>query len=255
MQSAEGTVGTLAEADLETASDDYARRFQGEAGAWMLEVQRRALNELLDLPPGSSVLDVGGGHAQLTALLLERGYVVTVQGSDPRCAARLEDEISSGRVQFAEGSSLALPFPDRSFDGVVSVRLVSHTPEWRRLVRELARVARQTVVIDYPPVRGLNVLYPVLFWIKKKLEGNTRAYLRFQPKEIAAEFARWGMHQVRSRTQFGMPMVVHRVLKKPRVSEMLERAARAIGLTALSGGPDLTRFDRDTTGAHEPPRG
>jgi hypothetical protein len=36
----------------------------------MLDIQEAALSELLDLPPGSTILDVGGGHAQLTPFLL-----------------------------------------------------------------------------------------------------------------------------------------------------------------------------------------
>jgi hypothetical protein len=61
-----GGPGQLREdADLETSSEDYARRFAGPAGRWSLEVQARSTMELLrGLPPGSSILDVGGGHAQ-----------------------------------------------------------------------------------------------------------------------------------------------------------------------------------------------
>ena len=53
--------------DVETASDDYAARFAGPVGAWMLQVQERAVLELIAPWPGASVLDVGGGHAQLAA--------------------------------------------------------------------------------------------------------------------------------------------------------------------------------------------
>src|SRR5690348_10446475 len=71
-----GTMSGFPEtADVETSSDDYARRFAGTVGAWFLERQADATRELLaDLPHGAKVVDVGGGHAQLTPMLVEAGY-------------------------------------------------------------------------------------------------------------------------------------------------------------------------------------
>ena len=70
------------------------------------------------------------------------------------------------------GRLYKLPVADRSFDLVIAVRLISHVPEWRRLIAELCRVARQAVVIDYPSKSGLNALTPLLFGMKKSVEGK-----------------------------------------------------------------------------------
>ena len=40
------------------------------------------------------------------------------------------------------GDAHALDFPDRSFDVVVSLRVLMHTPNWRRCLAELCRVGR-----------------------------------------------------------------------------------------------------------------
>src|SRR3954467_14158863 len=89
------------DADIGTSSEDYARRFTGAVGRWFIETQTRiTLGFLGALPVGASVLDVGGGHAQITPPLLEAGYEVTVAGSDPSCRARLQPSLSSGRGQF-----------------------------------------------------------------------------------------------------------------------------------------------------------
>ena len=62
----------LEQPDVETSSDGYAARFAGPAGRYMLGVQEAAVRSMLaDLPPGASVLDVGGGHGQLLALMLD----------------------------------------------------------------------------------------------------------------------------------------------------------------------------------------
>ena len=53
---------TDARPDVETASDDYARRFSGPVGEWFLDVQERACLDLLRPWRGGTVLDVGGGH-------------------------------------------------------------------------------------------------------------------------------------------------------------------------------------------------
>ena len=91
-------------ADVDTASDDYATRFRGAVGAWFLAEQARATRELLaGLPRGATVLDVGGGHAQLTPMLLEAGYVVTVVGSQPGADVQLRPFVRDGRVRFETG--------------------------------------------------------------------------------------------------------------------------------------------------------
>ena len=48
--------------DIETSSDDYARRFAGPAGQFFLKIQEKAFERVLQGRPICSVLDVGGGH-------------------------------------------------------------------------------------------------------------------------------------------------------------------------------------------------
>ena len=49
-------------ADIDTSSDDYARRFSGKTGAWFLKVQQAATMRMLALSCQKTILDVGGGH-------------------------------------------------------------------------------------------------------------------------------------------------------------------------------------------------
>ena len=70
-------MAALEDADVETSSDDYARRFAGAVGAFFLEIQARTTLDLLQPWPGSRVLDVGGGHGQVTGPLIEAGHPVT----------------------------------------------------------------------------------------------------------------------------------------------------------------------------------
>ncbi|MEI6564107.1 MAG: methyltransferase domain-containing protein [bacterium] len=229
-------------ADIETSSDGYAARFTGSVGEWMLEMQEAMTVPLLLDRAGISVLDVGGGHGQLARPLCRRGFAVTVLGSDEVCRARISDLVDNGSCRFATGNLVALPFPDRSFDVVMSFRLLPHCVAWPVLIKELSRVARTTVIVDYPTSQGLNAIAPALFGAKKKMEGNTREWRMFRHAEVESEFAKYGFVPGRRNPQFFLPMVLHRMLKCRRVSVGLEAVCRALGLTRRWGSPVIAAF-------------
>jgi SAM-dependent methyltransferase len=231
-------------ADIETSSADYARRFAGSAGRYLLDVQARAVRKIVaDLPPGT-VLDVGGGHGQLVDTLAALGWRVTVLGSDAECGRNLRELHGKRDCQFVCGDLLHMPFEDAQFDLVVSVRLLSHTDAWQVLMRELCRVARRAVVIDYPSVTGLNALTPLLFGMKKALEGNTRTYTSFSRADIAAALRATPFGVTREIKQFFLPMVLHRAMRAAPPVRWAEGIARGVGLTALFGSPVILRADR-----------
>lgn len=234
-------------ADIETSNDDYATRFRGATGAWMLKVQERGVLKLLGarVAPGATVLDVGGGHGQLALPLAERGWDVTVLGSGPDAQSdAVRAAASAGRLRYATGDLLALPYPDRSFDVVLCFRLLTHCDEWPRLAAELCRVARRAVIVDYPTGQSLNCITPALFGAKKRIEGNTRTYTLFPHRQIAETFAAHAFRRTALAKQFFLPMVLHRMLKCPPLSRLAEFPFRVLGLTALLGSPVIARFER-----------
>jgi ubiquinone/menaquinone biosynthesis C-methylase UbiE len=228
--------------DIETASDSYARRFAGAAGRYLLAEQEAAIRAVLADWRGGTVLDVGGGHAQLTPLLKSLTRDVLVYGSDARSLTRVRRDFPD--CSTATGDLLALPFASRSFDVVVAVRLLPHVRNWPRLIAELCRVARSTIIIDYPRTKGLNSLTPLLFPLKKRLEGNTRHYRNFRDAELD-EILQVCEFEVRERRpQFLLPMVVHRRAKGLAVLRAVERAAKALRITQAVGSPVMLRADR-----------
>jgi ubiquinone/menaquinone biosynthesis C-methylase UbiE len=228
--------------DIETASESYARRFAGAAGAYLLARQEAALRTVLGEWRGGSVLDVGGGHAQLTPILRTLAREVLVLGSDERSLERVRREYPD--CPTAAGNLLALPFEPRSFDVVVAVRLLPHVHDWPRLVAELCRVARSTVVFDYPRQTGFNSLTPLLFPLKRKLEGSTRHYRNFRDAELDETLAANGFEPRLREAQFVLPMVVHRTAHGAKPLRVVEHAARALRLTRLLGSPVMLRADR-----------
>lgn len=233
-------------ADIETSSDGYAARFAGPVGGWMLSVQEKMTVGMLVGSPGASVLDVGGGHGQLVGPLSTRGFSVTVLGSDDVCRKRIAGLIESGACRFVVGNVVALPFPDRSFDIAMSFRLLPHCAAWPVLIAELSRVARGSVIVDYPTSEGLNVIAPALFGAKKKLEGNTREWRMFRHAEVDGEFARHGLILKTREKQFFLPMVLHRALRCRSLSAALEAVCRGLGLTRRWGSPVIAEYRRQT---------
>ena len=231
-------------ADIETASDAYAARFAGSAGAWMLDVQVAAVRRLLGPDRGLNLLEVGGGHGQLARPLVEDGYPYTVLGSDPVCAKRIADLVAASRCRFATGDVTALPFPDRAFDAAICIRLLTHCARWHELAAELTRVSRRFVIVEYPLHEGLHRLAPLFFGMKKKVEGNTRTWTAFRHREVTAAFEDLGFREEAVIRQFFWPLVLHRVLKRRGLSEKLETMARRAGWTARCGSPAISKMIR-----------
>ncbi len=230
-------------ADIETASDDYAARFSGVVGNYFLEVQTQITLDLLKDLPHASVLDVGGGHAQLTMPLANNGHEVTVTGSADICRARLDRSCVQGSFQYITCDSLNLPFQDKQFDVVMAFRLLPHAKQWKRLIQEMCRVARKAIILDYPDKRSANILYDLLFDLKKNMEGNTRTYTLFSRQELRDELKKNHFTPPLLRPEFFVPMVIHRKLKNQALSRTLEAISRVSGLTSLFGSPIILRSD------------
>ncbi|MBU2677981.1 MAG: class I SAM-dependent methyltransferase [Gammaproteobacteria bacterium] len=234
--------------DIETSSEGYAGRFQGAAGQYFLEVQENCVRHLLT-DCMTSVLDVGGGHGQLTPLFHSRGCGITMLGSDDSCHSRLRDKYPDNDIEYVTGDLLNLPFENQQFDLVIAVRLISHITAWERLIAELCRVAKNSVIIDYPSVFALNALTPLMFKLKKGIEGNTRTYTSFSRRRLANCFRENDFEVRIARSQFFLPMFLHRALKGPRPLQVAETGLRKLGMTHVFGSPVVLRADRRDAGA------
>jgi SAM-dependent methyltransferase len=230
--------------DVETSSEGYARRFAGGVGAWFLEVQARITLALLAPWPRARVLDVGGGHAQLTGPLVEAGYDVTVYGSHELCGARVRSWTENGRAHFRTGSLERLAAADRTFDVVLSYRLLPHVERWRELVSELCRVAARAVLVDYPTRRSLNALAAPLFEMKRGVEGNTRPFLVLADADVRAAFVASGYEPTAREPEFVLPMALHRAIGVASLSRLAEAASSGLGLRKAAGSPVILRAER-----------
>ncbi|WP_280271751.1 class I SAM-dependent methyltransferase [Nocardia wallacei] len=98
------------------------------------------------LGPDAEVLDVGCGGGQLAVGLASAGARLRLTGIDlsPQQVrrARRRGAPLGDRVRFREGSAMDLPFPNDTFDAVVSSGSIKHWPDQRRGLAEMIRVLR-----------------------------------------------------------------------------------------------------------------
>lgn len=231
-------------ADIETSSEEYARRFSGSIGEYFLRVQTKITLELLKPYSNTTVLDIGGGHAQVAVPLVEHGYQVTVTGSADVCREKLDRLLPSASFEYLTCDMLNLPFEDNNFDVVLAFRLLPHVNQWQKLISEMCRVSRNIIIFDYPDIRSFNFLYKMLFNVKKAVEVNTRPFRLFNRREVAKEFARHGFNEPIYKPEFFCPMVIHRVLKSVLLSRSLEWIFHWLGLTYFFGSPVILKVLR-----------
>lgn len=231
-------------ADIETSSARYASRFSGEVGAWFLRVQGQAVLRMLNPAPGTRVLDVGGGHGQLTRELVSSGCSVSVLSSSEDCQANIKEFINRGECAFQVGNLLDMPVKDRSYEVVISIRLLPHIQQVEAFIGEMARVARRTIIFDYAEIHSVNLLAPYLFSVKMGLEKTTRPFRSFRLSELEKIFAAYGFHLADRYPQFFLPMAFHRKLNAARVSMALEGFFRRTGITARYGSPVIVKMER-----------
>jgi MPBQ/MSBQ methyltransferase len=98
------------------------------------------------LPPGSTVLDVGCGIGG-SARILARDYgldvlAISISPAQIARARALTSPSLAARCRFAVMDALDLALPERSFDAVWSVEASPHMPDKQRYVDELLRVLK-----------------------------------------------------------------------------------------------------------------
>lgn len=142
--------------------DEHARRFMGP-------VFRSFTKELAGLKPaGNRVLDIGTGSGMLAVEIAKArpDYYITGIDISPDMLNHARENVNkaglSGRIGFKEASADDLPFPDGSFDIVVSNASLHLWADPLKVFMEMARVtAAGGCCLIWDNLR-VPVLYPLL---------------------------------------------------------------------------------------------
>jgi ubiquinone/menaquinone biosynthesis C-methylase UbiE len=227
-------------ADPRTAEQFDAARFGGPIGALVADAQERFLVSALAPLEGLAVLDVGTGTGRAAVLLAGSGARVTGVDASAEMlavATRRAGSVSSPSIAFARGDAHALAFSNRSFDAAVCLRVIMHTPGWRRVVAELCRVSRRQVVLDYPALASAAALQAVTRRAAALAGRRVEAYRVFSDRAIREVLASHGFRIVRVERQFVLPIALHKAIGSRSFTTRVERSLAAVGLLGLFGSP------------------
>jgi SAM-dependent methyltransferase len=131
--------------ELRRSGELRAGRAEFADGARFFRHFRGALH-----PPdflGKEILDVGCGYGGRSVFYAEKCGASSVHGIEvtlpmvERCR-ELAAELSSTKTTFAVGRAEQLPFPDESFDAVLSFDVLEHCEDPRQALKEMSRVLR-----------------------------------------------------------------------------------------------------------------
>jgi SAM-dependent methyltransferase len=226
-------------ADPAMAEAFDALRFSGPIGRLIAETQERVVASFLAPVASRTVLDVGTGTGRAAIALAARGARVT--GVDASCemlaVAERRAKDAGVRVTFTPGDAHGLAFPDRSFDAVICLRVLMHTPDWRRSLGELCRVARDRVVCDYPALVSAAALQAAARHAVQAAGGRVEAYRVLADRAVVAALGANGYRIADRHRQFVLPIALHKRLNSARATGRIEGALARAGLTRLLGSP------------------
>lgn len=139
---------------------------------------KMALVRQAHIEPGQQVLDLGCGTATLSLFIKSTHPVTNVVGldADPKALALAHNKILRAGVEVSldEGFSYALPYPDHSFDRVLSSLLFHHLNRDHKemTLQEVRRVLKpdgQLHIADWG--KAQNRLTRVCFYLVQTLDG------------------------------------------------------------------------------------
>lgn len=230
--------------DVDSSTADYKTRFSGAVGDWFISVQCQALSSMLSTTNQNHILDFGGGHGQNIQPVLDANHRLTILGSTDECKTQIETQLADSKVTFITGSLLNAPFADNEFDVCLSFRMLTHLNNWQQHIDELCRIAKQSVIIEFPCKQSCNAISTPFFTPKKQIEKNTRPFALFDEQEIVKQLSNRGFELNSRVKQYFLPMALYRLLNNKTIAVTLEATAKWLGLQQRFGSPIICHFNR-----------
>jgi ubiquinone/menaquinone biosynthesis C-methylase UbiE len=208
--------------------DDFSKRYESERHhGYHALLDELELDIALPLAAQRDVLEVGCG----TGLILERLARVARRAEGIDLSPGMLEKARARGLAVQQASATALPYPDASFDLVVSFKVLAHVPDIAAALGEMARVCR-------PGGCVLAELYNPwsLRFLAKRLGGPGKISDQRSESDV---FTRWDpphrlrallpptleLSEVRGLRVFTPAAFVHRL---PFVGSVLARAERVV---------------------------
>ena len=191
------TLATDLQPDQQAALwDDHVAVYESVFEPLTTAFGRRAL-DLLGIPAGGRVIDVGAGSGGLALAAQARGIDVLAIDASEQMVQRIRARAaqagaSPARIRAEVMDGAALTFPDDSFDAAISVFGVVLLPDAENGVRQMARVVRPgspVAVVTWTETHRYELatrLLDAIAAIRGPLppSGTAPAQLRFQDRAV-----------------------------------------------------------------------
>jgi len=210
--------------NIDWKPEAYDAWYETTLGRLSGRIEKELIFSLAGLKRGETAIDIGCGTGNYSIELAKRGIDVTgLDDSEEMLSrARIKAGNERLRIDFLRADALALPFPDASFDLVLSVSALCFMKDPQGAIVEMRRVLRPggRVVIG-----SLNRWSP---WaLARRVKGlfretiyNTAAFTT--PRELESALARAGFEAVKVKAcLFFLPVNCGPYLKTSNAHERL----------------------------------
>ncbi len=142
-------------------------RWTTNAGLSNTRAQIRNIEELGENWSKKKILEVGVGTGRIAAHIAGKGAEVVgvdiSEGMLRECRERMR-RLQQQRVHVARADGLRLPFESHVFDGCVCINVLSHVPDYRGVLAEIARTLSDKgfAVVNVPNVLSLYFPFGIL---------------------------------------------------------------------------------------------
>ena len=150
------------------------------------------------IPPAARILDVGCGDGTLDLLITRQRPDVSMVGVDVlvRPNARIP-------VQSFDGANI--PYPDASFDAVMFVDVLHHTPDPHLLLREATRVGKMILIKDHFRENFFSdIRLRFMDWVGNAHHGVALPYNYWSRRQWSAAFGQLGLRTIEMRMSLGL---------------------------------------------------
>ncbi|MBN2259698.1 MAG: methyltransferase domain-containing protein [Clostridiales bacterium] len=129
---------------FDNEASTYDSWYKTKLGSFVDLVESQCAFELLDLPKGSKILDVGCGSGNFSIKLAKMGFKVTGidLSVDMLKVAREKAKSENVEIDFLQMNVYDLKFENQSFDGVFSMAAFEFIPDSSRALDEMMRVLK-----------------------------------------------------------------------------------------------------------------
>lgn len=137
----------------------------------------RCLGCKIDDLRGKTVLEVGSGAGRFTELFVKAGALTHSIDLSVAVEVNKENIGVAENYQIAQASVYEIPYPKESFDYVVCLGVIQHTPSSEKTIRSLFEMVKPggVLVIDHYRLRLGYFFNPATYWrvVLKRLKPET----------------------------------------------------------------------------------